>query len=56
MKPKHEGHETCSKTCRMSVHLVVRLRCASNYDETRTNTKNGPNHATRGILSSHTLK
>ncbi|KAF5781190.1 hypothetical protein HanXRQr2_Chr11g0480591 [Helianthus annuus] len=44
------------KTCRMSVPLAVRSRSASNYDETRTNAKNGPNYATSGILSCHTLK
>ncbi|MFS7897963.1 hypothetical protein Hanom_Chr00s014624g01753081 [Helianthus anomalus] len=56
MMRKHRGHETCLKTCRMSVRLAVRSRCSTNYEETRTNAKNNPNYATNGILSCQTLK
>ncbi|MFS7929608.1 hypothetical protein Hanom_Chr04g00334561 [Helianthus anomalus] len=56
MMPKHRGHEICSKCSRMSVRLAVRSHYSVNYDETRTNVKNDPNHSTNGILSCQSLK
>ncbi|MFS7955630.1 hypothetical protein Hanom_Chr07g00644871 [Helianthus anomalus] len=56
MKLKYRENEMCSKISRMSVRLVVRLRCSVNYDETRTDAKNDPNYATNGILSCQSLK
>ncbi|KAF5753814.1 hypothetical protein HanXRQr2_Chr17g0784281 [Helianthus annuus] len=53
---KYRGPETCSKTCRTTVRLAVWSRYASNYDETRTDAKNEPNDATKGILSRRSLK
>ncbi|KAJ0442374.1 hypothetical protein HanIR_Chr16g0808491 [Helianthus annuus] len=52
MNLKYRGLEICSKICRMSFRLAVRLRCLVNYDGSRNGRKNGPNCATIGFLTS----
>ncbi|KAJ0615189.1 hypothetical protein HanIR_Chr02g0071191 [Helianthus annuus] len=56
MKLKYRELKTCSKTSRMSVRLVVRLRFSLNYDGSRNERKNDSNQATNGIFLCQTLK